>query len=67
MKIKKKLIILENVKTNELSLVFSKKFPKGFVVTKFGVFRFFHLAHLSVVFTESQILDYVHPTDYDKL
>ena len=27
---------------------------KGFDVTKFGGFRFFHLAHLSVVFTESR-------------
>ena len=51
---KKKMIILENVKSNELSLVFYKKFPKGFVVTKFGGFRFFNLAHLSVVFTESR-------------
>ena len=38
----KKTIILENIKS------------KGFVVTKFGGFRFFHLAHLSVVFTESR-------------
>ena len=53
-KLKKKMIILENVKSNELSLVFYKKFPKGFVVTKFGGFRFFNLAHLSVVFTESR-------------
>ena len=28
--------------------------PKGFDVTKFGGFRFFHLAHLSVVLTETR-------------
>ena len=51
----KKIIILENIKSKELSLVFPKIVSKkGFVVTKFGGFRFFHLAHLSVVFTESR-------------
>ena len=48
------MIILENIKSNELSLIFSKIVSKGRVVTKFGGFRFFHFAHLSVVFTESR-------------
>ena len=50
----KKIIILENIKSNELSLVFSKIVSKGLCCDKFRGFRFFHLAHLSVVFTESR-------------
>ena len=50
----KKLIILENIKSNELSLVFSKIVSKGLCCDKVGGFRFFRLAHLTVVFTESR-------------
>ena len=54
MKIKKNIIILENIKSNELSLVFSKIVSKGLCCDKIGGFRLFHLAHLSVVFTENR-------------
>ena len=49
----KKLIILENIKSNELSLVLSKIVSKGLCCDTVWGFQFFHLAHLSVVFTES--------------
>ena len=50
----KKIIILENIKSNELSLVFSKIVSKGLCCDKVWGFRFSHLAHLSVAFTESR-------------
>ena len=50
----KKKIILENIRSNELSLVFSKIVSKGLCCDKVWGFRFFHLAHLSVLFTESR-------------
>ena len=49
----KNIIILENIKSNEVSVVFSKIVSKGLCCDKFGGFRFLHRAHLSVVFTES--------------
>ena len=53
-KIKKKLIILENIKSNELSLVFSKIVSKGLCCDKVWGISIFHLAHLSVVFTDTR-------------
>ena len=50
----KKIDYLENIKSNEVTLVFSKIVSKGLCCDKVWRFGFFHLAHLSVVFTESR-------------
>ena len=54
MKIKKKKIILENIRSNELSLVISEIVSKALFCDKVWGISIFHLAHLSVVFTKSR-------------
>ena len=50
----KKIDYLENIKSNEVTLVFSKIVSKGLCCDKIWGFGFFHLAHVSVVFIESR-------------
>ena len=50
----KKIDYLENIKSNEVTLVFSKIVSKGLCCDKVWGFGFFHLAHVSVVFIESR-------------
>ena len=45
---------MENIKSNEVTLAFSKIVSKGVCCDKVWGFGFFHLAHVSVVFTESR-------------